>query len=555
MTTASNQPNPAESVPADETVHDLLIVGAGSVGLTMAAVWAQLGREAVIVEKHQHLYGLPRVGHIDHEIMRLLQTLGAEGPVVEDAYEPSYYRWVTATGETLLEFPWGEEGVSGWHSDFMQNSAILEQSLLTTITAEPGITRLAGWEAVELVQYDEYVELVIEQTELVPGNPVPRRTGVRRRLLGRYLVACDGANSRVRNWLGINRDDLGFNERWLVADARIKREFSLDFDSGQICDPRRPVTVLPLGKSHRRWEWHLRPTEDASEFTRPERLWELLGEFGLTPDDLEPVRQLVYTFEARIAREWRSGRVFLAGDAAHTMPPFMGQGMCSGMRDAKNLAWKLDLVLSGLASDQLLDTYQAERAPHVRDWTTISIESGKIPCIIDPDEARRRDELFSSGYRPPIPDFPQLETGVLHRDADGNPIGPAGELGVQARVTVGDRTDLFDRLHPARRFAILAIGHDPRTVLHPDQITALSRLGISYAVLRAPGEPGAGPIDAEGKYADYFAERGICAVVTRPDFYVFGGVATIADLPALVDDLLDQVLTATSVPLQLGGLR
>ncbi|WP_432937377.1 bifunctional 3-(3-hydroxy-phenyl)propionate/3-hydroxycinnamic acid hydroxylase [Kribbella sp. CA-253562] len=536
-------------------MHELLIVGSGSVGLTLAAVWAQLGRTAVVVEKHQHLYGLPRVGHIDHEIMRLLQTLGAEGPVVEDAYEPSYYRWVTATGETLLEFPWGENGISGWHSDFMHNSAILEQSLLTTITAEPGITRLAGWEAVGLTQYNDHVELVIEQTEIVPGSPVPRRTGVRRRLLGRYLVACDGANSRVREWLGIARDDLGFNERWLVVDARRKRDFPIDFDSGQICDPRRPVTVLPLGKSHRRWEWHLRPTEDAAEFTRPERMWELLGEFGLTPDDVEPVRQLVYTFEARIAHDWRSGRVFLAGDAAHTMPPFMGQGMCSGMRDAKNLAWKLDLVLSGLASDALLDTYQTERAPHVRDWTTISIESGKIPCIIDPEQARQRDELFRSGYRPPIPDFPQLTEGVLHRDADGVPVGPAGELGIQARVTVDGRTDLFDRLHSGRRFTVLALGGDPRSVLRPDQLAALDRLGTTYATIRAPGQPGTGPIDADGHYGAYFADRGITAVVVRPDFYVFGGLPSLADLPMLVDDLLDQVLVPATAPLQLEGLR
>jgi len=529
-----------------QQIHDLIVVGSGAVGLTMAAVWGQLGRNAVVVEKHEKQYGLPRAGHIDHEIMRLLQTLDAEGPTVEDAYETVEYTWVNGHGETLLEFPWGEEGVSGWHSDFMQNSAILEESLLRRVRGDRGIDYLGGWQAVELVQHADHVELVIEKTRTVPDNPVPELTGERRRLLGRYLVACDGANSRIRSWLGIERDDLGFNEKWLVVDARRKRDFAVDFDSGQICDPRRPTTVLPLGKHHRRWEWHIRPTEDPADFARPEKAWELLGDLGITQDDVEPVRQLVYTFEARIAHQWRAGRVFLAGDAAHTMPPFMGQGMCSGMRDAKNLAWKLELVLAGHAGHELLDTYQAERLPHVRDWTVISLEAGKVPCIIDAEEARRRDELFRTGYRPPIPDFPQLAGGVLHRDSSGAPATPAGELGLQARVTVDGRTDLFDRLNAGRRFSIVSTVADPRSVLRDDQVAALERLGTTFTCV-APertGDPGE-TVDADGSYAAYLTARGIEAVVNRPDFYVFGGARTLADLPALVDDLVRQVLTDT----------
>src|SRR5690606_978831 len=131
--------------------------------------------------------------------------------------------------------------------------------------------------------------------------------------------------------------------------------------------------------------------------------WKLLAEQGVTQDDVEIVRQIVYTFEARIAQQWRKGRTFLIGDAAHTMPPFQGQGMCSGMRDAKNLAWKFDYVLRGIASPDLLDTYQEERYPHVYDWTVISLESGKIPCIVDPKQAEERDAKFRAGWLPPMP--------------------------------------------------------------------------------------------------------------------------------------------------------
>ncbi|CAL9647125.1 bifunctional 3-(3-hydroxy-phenyl)propionate/3-hydroxycinnamic acid hydroxylase [Streptomyces sp. enrichment culture] len=531
-------------------MHDLLIIGGGSVGLTMGATWAMLGRDAVVFDRQQHLYGLPRVGHIDHEIMRMLQQLGAEGPTLKDAYATRSYTWINAEGETLLEFPWGEKGISGWHSDYMQNSAILERSLLDRIRQSETVAHMPGWEVVDLVQFDDHVELTVERTRTAPGEPRPVLTGEQRRFRGRYVIACDGANSRTRQRLGIERDDLGFNEKWLVVDARIKRPFSLAFDSGQVCDPRRPTTVLPLGKDHRRWEWHLRPDENPEDFLRPDKAWELLAPFHVTPQDVEPVRQLVYTFEARIAHRWRSGRVFLAGDAAHTMPPFMGQGMCSGMRDARNLAWKLDLVLSGKADETLLDTYQVERDPHVRDWTVISLESGKIPCIIDPEEARKRDEMFRAGFRPPMPDFPQLAHGVLHRSSDGSLAAPAGELGLQGRVRIGDRTDLLDRLLPTTGFTVVSVTGDPRTALGSRRTSALERLGCAFHTVRppAPGIPDPTDIvDVDGTYAEYFRARDVEVVINRPDFYVFGG-SDMTGLTALADDLLRQTTAAAPVP-------
>jgi len=543
---------PAPLDPATEKIHDLLIVGAGSVGLTLAAVWSQLGREAVLVERHEQQYGLPRAGHIDHEIMRLLQSVDAEAPVVDDAYETAYYRWVNADGETLLDFPWGEEGVSGWHSDFMQNSAILEASLLDRVKAGGGVQMLDGWQAQEVYQRDDHVELVLARVQLQASNPVPQPTGERRVLLGRYLVGCDGAGSGVRRAMAIDRDDLGFNEKWLVVDARKKRVLDIDFDSGQICDPRRPTTILPLGKHHRRWEWHIAPQENPADFARPEKVWELLADLGVTPDDVDPVRQLVYTFEARTALQWRKGRVLLAGDAAHTMPPFMGQGMCSGMRDAKNLAWKLDLVVRGIADDALLDSYERERRPHVADWTTISLESGRLSCVTDPEEARQRDAAFRAGFRPPIPEFPQLVTGVLNRDDDGKLVPPAGELGVQGRVTLHGRTDLFDRLVPDRRFIVLSLDRDPLSVLDQPQQAALDALGTVAFQLHSP-EDAADPafvVDVDHTYATWMAERGIRTVVMRPDFYVFGGVSDLDDLPTLVGSLLIQ--THVHVPSKAG---
>jgi 2-polyprenyl-6-methoxyphenol hydroxylase-like FAD-dependent oxidoreductase len=516
---------------------DLIVIGAGSAGLTIAAACAQLGHNVALIERHAELYGLPRAGHIDHEIMRILASLDAERPVVEDAYETKYYRWVNAAGELLLEFPWGDEAVSGWHSDFMHNSAVLEQSLLDTVLASGRVQFMPLWEAQGLRQFHDHVEVDIAQAELSEKGTRQATTRSRRTIKARYLVAADGAGSSIRSMLGINRVDLGFNENWLVVDARVKRSFDIEFESGQICDPARPITVLPLGKTHKRWEWHIKPTEDPAEFAKPETAWRLLGDLGITSDDVDPVRQLVYTFEARTAERWSEGRVFLAGDAAHTMPPFMGQGMCSGIRDAKNLAWKLDLVVRGLADDALLDTYEIERRPHVDDWTVISLETGRVSCTVDPLLAAQRDADFRAGYRPPIPEMPQLVGGVLHRNGSGLPIAPAGELGIQGFVRSGQLRDRLDRVVPSHRFTILSLDALATTTLNDAQRAVLETLGTTIVTIVPNGSEASGIVDADGTYAAWFAARRVRAIIVRPDFYVYGGVSTLGELGQLIDQL------------------
>jgi 2-polyprenyl-6-methoxyphenol hydroxylase-like FAD-dependent oxidoreductase len=520
-------------VTVRDEIHDVVQVGLGPVGLTMAALTGQAGHTIAVVERHRSLYGLPRAGHIDHEIMRLFQSLDVHEPVLEDCYPTLEYTWVNADGETLLDFDWGAKGVSGWHSDFMQYQPIFEQALLERIARDPRVELLTGWELLSFIDHGDHVELELGGTRLEPGNPVPVVTDARRTLRGRYLVAADGARSFVRRSLGIERDDLGFNERWLVVDAAKRRPVALSFDCGQICDPLRPTTILPLGKRHRRFEWAMLPGETVEDLERPETAWRLLGELGLGPDDLEIERQLVYTFEARIAQRWREGRVFLIGDAAHTMPPFMGQGMCSGMRDAKNLVWKLDLVLRGLAGDELLDTYELERRPHTYDWTVISLEAGKVPCTTDPDAARERDARFRAGWRPPLPDFPQLVGGVIAADP------PAGELALQAHVERSGAVELFDDAFDAgARWQVISTAGDPRAALDGERLAFLEQLGTVFAHV---GATGGDAIDAERRYEEHFDARGVEVVVARPDFYVFGGAASLAALPALVDELERQI--------------
>lgn len=231
-------------------------------------------------------------------------------------------------------------------------------------------------------------------------------------LRARYVVGADGANSTVRAACGIGHVDYGFAERWVVADVRPHdmRPFEHLPVVVQYCDPRRPHAAIRGGKRHRRWEFMLLPDEDPADFDDPARVWDLLAPF-ITPDEGTLVRKAVYEFHSLHAETMRSGRALLAGDAAHLMPPHRAEGMCSGMRDANNLAWRLDHVLRGVASDALLDSHTSERRPQNEAMIRISMEMGRISCMLDPEAASARDAALRSGGTPPPAPMPRHRAG------------------------------------------------------------------------------------------------------------------------------------------------
>lgn len=250
------------------------------------------------------------------------------------------------------------------------------------------------------------------------------------------------------------------------------------------------------------------PGESVEDFTRPEKAWTLLAGVGITSDDVEIRRQLVYHFEAKVAESWRDGRILLAGDAAHTMPPFMGQGACSGMRDSANLAWKLDLILRGISSDAILDSYQVEREPHTRTWIDLSILSGEVSCTLDPEAAAKRDAALLSGTAPPMPAFPHLTSGALHKDAQGAAIAPAGELFLQRQVVAGARRGLFDDV-VGRGFLLIGRDGDPRIGLSEADTRFLSDIGTTAAWIASAGQSTATAFeDSTGEYVRLFDQAG-----------------------------------------------
>jgi len=527
------------------SVCDVAVVGYGPGGQCLAALLARAGHRVAAFERYPHLHNLPRAGHIDHETMRLVQGLGDAEAFARTLWEVrGDYVWLNARGERLMLQPAHDTGeaVSGWWSDYSQWQPNLE-AVFDQAARGAGVEVVLGWQAVELEPLDDGVRLVVERTTL-DGQSRPALTGERRTVVARLLVGADGASSFVREALGIAREDLGADQRWLDVDMRTLRPIRFSPNLGQICDPARPRMLMPLGAGHRRFEWMLLPDESIEEMERPEAAWALLDEFGVTPETHEISRQIVYTFQARIAERWREGSVLLSGDAAHTMPPFAGQGLLSSLRDSSNLAWKLDLVLRGLASDGLLETYESERRPHVLAWTAISLAEGKVSCELDPARAAERDRRMLSGEHPIPSESPTLGPGALQRDPDGF----IGSLGLQARVEVPGGAGRFDDLVGSRRWVLLTRGGPPDAHLkgrHREILAELDAIAVEVVPAGSAAREGA-IVDAEGRYGIWMDEHGARAVLTRPDFVVFGAVAQLSDLPELIE-ALDRRLSGVPV--------
>lgn len=523
---------------------DVLIVGYGPVGQALAILLGQQGHRVTVVERWSEFYPRPRAVHFDDEIARVLASLGL-GDQIGVFSEPSgEYDWQNANGQTLLHFDWEAAGASGWPSGNMFSQPALEAALGSTASTLPSVELHRGWQAVGLLDEGSHVEVEIRTVE-----------GVTATVRAAYVVGCDGANSFVRNRLGCGMTDLGFFYDWLIVDVipseqRVWKPFNL-----QMCDPARPTTVVSGGPGRRRWEFMRRPEETVEELNTEETAWRLLEPWDLHPGNAVLERHVVYTFQARWADRWRSGRVLLAGDAAHLMPPFAGQGMCSGIRDAANLAWKLDLVLRGRSSDQLLDSYGSERSAHVQHAIGMSVELGNVICLTDPSEVAARDEIMLKAQGdpavalPPIPP-PVLGIGVLNTGSADMLLAPAGQLSGQARVTDRDgNTGLFDQVI-GKGFIIagtaaLSAAVTPELLRLAALVEArLVQFAADDTVTTAEGVELA--VDVDNFYIPHMENAGHEVVIVRPDFYLFGA-SDASELPALLKELMSKLhLLATS---------
>jgi 2-polyprenyl-6-methoxyphenol hydroxylase-like FAD-dependent oxidoreductase len=524
-----------------EEIHDVLVVGGGPVGLAMVAMLSKARHRVALFERWPTKYGLPRVGGIDAEMMRIFHSLGLGGLWFDDIVYARSYSWHGISGEELQDLRRGrpELEVSGWPGFVMQYQPYLEDELVRVIEASPTAELNRGWEAIELDQHEDHVELKAREMRLTAAGDVAP-TGATRIARGRFLVGADGANSFVRTSVGEPIEDLGFTTRWFHIDSKVNPTGRGKITRpAQYCEPWRPYMCMPMGKSHYRFEFMVMPDDDEAELLKAHTAWRFM-EPWLKPGDVEIVRHVIYSVACQVAKNWRHGRILLAGDSVHQMPPKLGQGMCSGVRDVFNLAWKLDRILRGESELSLLDTYTPERLPHVRDLIELSAHHTRIVCEIVPERARTRDEMYLSGKTSALKPFPWLRDGIVYGSSEpGN--GVAGRLGPQGKVSLDGISGFADDLLGTGWSAVSLT--DVRNNLRADRRTFLEGLQTSFLrIARNASKAGRGEaIDLDGIYGRFFSGSGLESVLVRPDFYIFGAAASAQEFDAVVDDLRYQL--------------
>ena len=493
----------SEALPQTETDEvEVAIVGCGPVGAMLANLLGLQGVSTLVLEREAAIYHLPRAVHFDDEVMRLLQTVGLAETMQPLVHVSPGMKFVSDTGRLLLDWPRPQEvGPQAWHASYRFHQPELERVLRDGLSRFSSVSLRYRTEVFALDQESDAV--VVRYEDLGSGGLAKRRA--------RYVVGCDGARSLVRRMIGAPMEDLGFHESWLVVDAILKRPRpNLGDWSVQYCNRERPATYVRGTGDRRRWEIAVLPGEDAAAITQAERVFELLKPW-VGPEDVELERTAVYTFHSAIATRWRSGRLLIAGDSAHLTPPFLGQGMCAGMRDAGNLAWKLGRVLRGRNDDALLDTYEAERSPHAREYIELAVRLGglintkameaAVPgAVLDGGEAARMSSIK-----------PRLGPGLA---AGWN--GPAGQIAPQPHLADGARLD--DRI--GYRFAAL-MRPDFTASVPAEILERLADREVMVVTDDAP-EPQAWLQAAEAP-----------AVVVRPDRYVLGAARSHQELNAL----------------------
>lgn len=517
---------------------DVLVVGLGPTGVTLAALLARGGLRVAVFDRLPDLYPLPRAIGLDHEALRIWQSLGLSEALMPHLapYRPSEYRG--AQGQLIKRLDMAPPPHRlGWAPNWVFDQPAVERVLRAHLAAQAGVLVGLGQDVVALQEQDGGVAATVRDTD-----------GGSSTWTAAYAVACDGGASPIRKRLGIALDDLQFDEPWLVVDARVRPDKLAELPQTQVqyCEPERPGTFVVGPGNHRRWELMLLPGEPLHEHWPEDTLWPLLARW-IQPGDAELWRAAAYRFHGLVAQRWRSGRIFLAGDAAHMTPPFMAQGMVQGLRDASNLAWKLERVLRHGASDALLDSYEAERRPHVIGTTRAAIALGRVICERDPAKARERDARLLDEHGGTVPTtvrqsmLPDLCGGLF---AIGSP--GAGSLFPQPRVTTlpaGDTGWLDDVCGAGVR--VLAC-HD--ALAPADAVAAEAALApLQGRLLRLmsppldppPTGPGLCIAEEQPLLADWLRGLGARFAVVRPDHQVHatadtaaGALRHLADLAA-----------------------
>lgn len=499
---------------------DVLVVGFGPGGEVISSLLGQNGHRVAVFEKYPQPYGLPRMSTLDGEIARVLQHAGDAERALDESIPQPNYLFYGADGELALEVDWRFD-ICGHPARLSLHQPHIEASMQDRIDHCPSVDVHWGAEVIALQDLGDAVRV----TARTPHGEVV--------LTASYVVGMDGASSFVRGDLGIDLEVLhAHTDQWILTDFDILDPALQPPPTIINMRPAGPYFWGPNGAGRCRTDVRIMPGQNASDLMDDEHGYQWLEDnIGIDRSSVRITRRKLYRFLSQYAKSFRQGRIFLGGDAAHSMTPYMAQGSCSAMRDGMNLAWKLDAVLRGRAAENLLDTYEDERLPAVIPVVEGSLETWRLLIELDPEAAAARDLLLRSG-QVPAPHVPPLTGGLLHHTGPDTFTAPVGHLSPQGRVRIGDREGLLDDLVG---FGFQLVSAQPLgDVLTDAHTTHLDRLGVHIVEL---GSQAGQAIDLDGTYGRFFAEYGVTAYLSRPDFYIYGVAGTATDVVGIIEDL------------------
>jgi 3-(3-hydroxy-phenyl)propionate hydroxylase len=508
-------------------LYDVAVIGLGPSGAVAAALLGKAGLKVLVVEQAIAVYDKPRAISLDHEIMRVLQgispALAERISAHTEPFSPSEH--FGADGKMIRRLDMlAPPYPLGWTPSMVFLQPPVEKLLREHLASLPTVDVKLGVKLQALAQTNDSCELTC-----VDGD------GVNHNFAAKYVIGCDGASSSVRRLVDLPLDDLGFDEPWLVVDvlANEKGLARLPKASAQFCEPARPASYLIGTGSHRRWEIMLLPGESPQAMESDERVWQLLSRWIAT-DEGTLWRRASYRFHALVAQRWQQGNVFIAGDAAHQQPPFLGQGMCQGIRDVANLTWKLKQVIEGEATDALLNSYGQERVAHVRQLTATIKMIGASICERDPEAAKQRDEKLleaCGGIVKTVPRqdlIPRLSTGFLHA---GNHVA-IGSLFVQPKVLWHGQPRLLDDVVGAGWRIFLAAAAS-------NWVLAVN--AERFNVLKFSSDAKTGMLqEVDQVLSHWFTAHAAQAAIVRPDHYVYSVATNAHELSAQISQLQDK---------------
>ncbi|MBW2245212.1 MAG: bifunctional 3-(3-hydroxy-phenyl)propionate/3-hydroxycinnamic acid hydroxylase [Deltaproteobacteria bacterium] len=515
----ANAPTSSQRKASGAPEFDVAVIGYGPVGAGAAILLADAGLRVVVLERTTEVMDIPRAVGLDGEVVRAFQGIG-RAERVDAVLQPRREKDAIAFTDSKRKPYFGMElspfCVNGWRDIAFFDQPEFEGVLRELVDESERADVRLGCEVTALEQHEDRV--VIGATDLA--------SGVASEVSASYVIGCDGAASFVRNSLGIGWESLGYDQDWLVVDVTIRPEADLPILSMQVCDPARITTYICGKDPNRRWEFKLLPGESREEVVQPERVQEMLADW-LPAEHYTLRRAAVYQFHAATAERWHEGRVFLAGDAAHQTPPFLGQGLNAGFRDVINLAWKLPRVLDGSSDESLLETYAQERDGHARDLVEWAVAVGKLMEVLAATEAGEAPEgpsedLQRSGYGQGRT-VPPLRGGVVIEEQVGEGRW-TGNLFAQPTVETPDGEQVMLDELLGSGFAV--VGRAASDVAVPPASRAfLKSIGastVSLAELKLQ----------HGKFDSLFESHAVAIV--RPDRYVFG----VTDDEHSLEDLL-----------------